>query len=76
MAKANLAPEMAALEWQIIDTLLAGHKEYRPDLAYPESHSDMQAAVRGLLRMFEVTRLPLARDLPYEQPRSGPESHQ
>jgi hypothetical protein len=55
------------LEAQIIETLLAGHHEWRRDLAYPESHSDMQGAVRALLRMFEVKRRPIAMELEYEE---------
>ena len=66
MPKRSLSHEYAALESQIIETLIAGHKEWRPDLSYPESHSDMQGAVRGLLRMFEVKRRVLPFDLPYE----------
>jgi len=66
MAKARLAEPMGTLEGEIIETLLAGHKEYRPDLGYPQSHSDMSAAVRGLLRMFDVKRLPIARELEYD----------
>jgi len=58
---------MDQLESNIIETLLAGHKEWRPDLAYPESHSDMQGAVRGLLRMFEVKRRPIAVELQYDE---------
>lgn len=65
MAKRSLSPEMSKLESDIIDTLIAGHHEWRPDLGYPESRSDMQAAVRGLLRMYDVKRLPLARELTY-----------
>lgn len=64
MPKPKLAEPFNTLEKQIIETLIAGHKEWRPDLNYPESHSDMQGAVRGLLRMYEIKRLPLARDLP------------
>lgn len=60
MSKSRLKPEFQSLETEIIETLLAGHKECRPDLSYPESHSDMQAAVRGLLVMFEIKRRPLA----------------
>jgi hypothetical protein len=62
MAKASLRHDYAILEGEIIDTLIAGHKQWRPDLSYPESHSDMQGAVCGLLRMFEVKRraLPFA----------------
>jgi hypothetical protein len=66
MAKKMLKAPMNQLEHDIIATLRAGHKEWRPDLAYPESYSDMQGAVRGLLRMFDVQRLPLPRDLEYE----------
>lgn len=62
MAKQRLAPPLDQLESDIIETLLAGHKEWRPDLGYPQSHSDMAGAVRGLLRMFEVKR----RTLPFE----------
>lgn len=57
---------MDTLESDIIETLLAGHKEWRPDLEYPESYSDMQGAVRGLLRMFEVKRRPIAVELEYD----------
>lgn len=60
MPKPSLREPYATLENEIIDTLLAGHHEWRRDLAYPESHSDMQGAVRGLLRMFDVKRRPLA----------------
>ena len=65
MSKRQLSPEFELLESQIIETLIAGHKEWRPDLAYPESTSDMQGAVRGLLKMFEVKRRALPFDLPY-----------
>lgn len=53
-------------EGEIIDTLIAGHRQYRPDLSYPESYSDMQGAVRGLLQMFEVRRRDLPEKLKYE----------
>jgi len=66
MPKCDLKEPFRTLEDQIIKTLVAGHKEWRPDLDYPESYSDMQGAVRGLLRMFDVQRLPVSRELPYE----------
>jgi len=59
MPKPQLFAEDHLLEGQIIETLLAGLKEWRSDLAYPESHSDMQACVRGLLKMFDVKRKPI-----------------
>lgn len=62
MAKSRLKPEFDLLEQEILDTFLAGHHEARPDLAYPQSHSDMQSGIRALLVMFDITRRPLARD--------------
>ena len=53
----------------IIETLLAGHHVARPDLRYPESHSDMTWAVIGLLQKYDVKLRPLPRprkDLYYE----------
>lgn len=59
MPKPQLIPEESLLERDLIETFLAGHKQWRPDLSYPESHSDMQACVRALLIMYEVKRRPL-----------------
>lgn len=67
MAKSRLKAPMDQFESDIIATLIAGHKKWRPDLAYPESHSDMQAAVRGLIRMYDVKRRPLAVELEYAE---------
>lgn len=60
MPKETLREPYRTIEEQMIQTFLAGLHEWRPDLAYPESYSDMQGAVRGLLMMFEITRRPLA----------------
>jgi len=59
MPKPTLIETDAILEREIIATMLAGLKEWRPDLNYPESFSDMQGCVRGLLQMYAVTRRPL-----------------
>ena len=59
MPKPDLIPEQAILETQMIETMLAGLHGWRPDLGYPESHSDMQACVRGLMVTFEIKRRPL-----------------
>ncbi len=64
MPKPSLRPEYAQLEGALIETFLAGHHEWRPDLPYPESHSDMQGGARALLRMFKIERRPIA--LPME----------
>ena len=60
MPKPPLKRPYGELEDSIIETLLAGHHQWRPDLPYPESHSDMRGAVRGLLQMFDVKRRPIA----------------
>jgi len=57
--KPPLVRDDAILESMLIETFLAGCKEWRPDLHYPESYSDMQAGVRGLMKMFKIERRPL-----------------
>ena len=59
MPKPPLIPEQSLLESQMIETMIAGLHNWRPDLDYPKSHSDMQACARGLMAMFEIKRLPL-----------------
>ena len=59
MPKPPLIPEQSLLESQMIETMIAGLHNWRPDLQYPASHSDMQACTRGLLAMFEIKRRPL-----------------
>lgn len=66
MPKPRLTEQNQILESQMIETFLAGHHEYRPDLAYPESHSDMAGGVRALLRRFEVKMRPLDVELPVD----------
>ena len=59
MPKAPLKEEDRILESQMIATMLESFHNWRPDLNYPESHSDMESCVRGLMRMFEIKRRPL-----------------
>lgn len=59
MPKPPLTPDEAKLEKDIMETMQAGLKRWRPDLHYPESASDMQACVRALMVMFEIRRRPL-----------------
>lgn len=66
MPKPFLYKEQRELEKQLIDTMEAGLKEWRPDLDYPESHSDLAACARGIIQMFELRRLPLPQKLKYE----------
>jgi hypothetical protein len=60
MPKPSLKEPYATLESEIIETFIAGHHEWRPDLSYPESHSDMCGGARALMRMFEIKRRPIA----------------
>jgi len=60
MAPRTLAEPYQTLLHQMIETMLAGNGG-----KYPESHSDMNYCVRGLLKMYDVKRRPLAIDLPY-----------
>ena len=60
MPKPRLTTEYERLEDELIETFLAGHHEWRSDLPYPESHSDMSGGMRALLRMFDIKRRPLA----------------
>ncbi len=62
MPKPELKSEFRNLETEMIATFLAGLSKWRPDLSYPESHSDMQAGMRGLIQMFEIKRRPIALD--------------
>lgn len=52
--------EFEQLEQAILETFLAGHREARPDLSYPQSTSDMQSGIRALLVMFDIKRRPIA----------------
>jgi hypothetical protein len=61
--KPSLTPDLAHLETEVIETLVAGLKQWRSDLRYPASWSDWQACVRGLLVMFDVKRKPLPKPL-------------
>src|SRR5690348_7405608 len=54
MPKPFLREPYASLESDIAATMIAGLKEWRRDLNYPESHSDLQGCIRALLRKYEV----------------------
>jgi len=67
MPKPTLRPAEQQLANDIIETFLAGHHEWRPDLSYPQSHSDMMGGAHALIRMFEIKRRPLAIELPTQE---------
>jgi hypothetical protein len=66
MPKQELKEPSSTLEKQLIETMLAGHYEWRPDLFYPESYSDMQGCARALLRRFDIVMRPLDVELEYD----------
>ena len=59
MPKPLLREPFRTLENQLYETMMEGHKQYRPDLSFPESASDMQACTFAILRMFEIKRRPI-----------------
>lgn len=63
MPKPPLKEPESSLARDLIDTMIAGLHEWRPDLSYPESGSDMQGCVRALLRMYEIKRRPIALEM-------------
>jgi len=67
MPKSPLRELLAQQERDMITMMIAGLHEWRSDLNYPKSHSDMQACVRGLLRMYEIKRRPLPMKLEYDE---------
>lgn len=67
MPKPSLNDKDETLCHEIIDTFLAGHHAWRPDLSYPESHSDMMGGAHALIQMFEIKRRPLAIALPVKK---------
>lgn len=66
MSKPRLNEPQRTLEEQLIESMIAGLKEWRPDLYGPQSYSDYQGCARGVLRMFEIKRAPLPIKLDYE----------
>lgn len=66
MPKARLIEKLEQLESDIMSTMLAGLKEWRPDLIYPQSHSDMQACIRPLLQLYNIERRDLSQPLKYK----------
>ena len=59
MPKPRLIEPYGSLIPEIIETMTAGLHEWRPDLSYPESHSDWQACLMAFFRRYEVKRRPL-----------------
>jgi hypothetical protein len=54
MPKPMLREPFASLEADLIETMIGGLHEYRGDLSYPESHSDMAGCIRAVLRKYDL----------------------
>lgn len=62
VAKPALRPPFDQLAGDLIATILGGFHEWRPDLNYPQSHSDMQGGVMAVLRKYDVKLRPVPLD--------------
>lgn len=62
MPKQSLGGEDKYLQRMMIETFMAGCQG-----AWPKSTSDLEWGIRALMKMFDCRRLPLARELEYEE---------
>lgn len=67
MPKPILEPQSQQLLSDMTETFLAGHHEWRPDLAYPQSHSDVHGGIMALMKVYEIKRRPLAVELKLDE---------
>jgi hypothetical protein len=54
---AKLKKELRSISNEMMDTFLAGCRDY------PKSHSDLYGGIYASLKMFDVKRLPLQREI-------------
>ena len=66
MSIAALKDDDQQLENSLIQTFLAGHRIDRGDDSYPKSYSDVQCAIRAVLRRFEIKQRPIDIKLKYK----------
>lgn len=62
MSKPSLREPFATLEGDLAETMIAGLHEYRHDLDYPESHSDLAGCIRAVLRKYDIKLRPVPLD--------------
>jgi hypothetical protein len=62
VAKPSLREPFATLASDLIETMTGGLHEWRPDLDYPQSHSDWQGCIRAVLRKYDVKLRAVPRD--------------
>lgn len=68
MSHAKLAEPDNTLEYQMLETMMAGLNGVGVSSPnYPKSASDMQSCIRALIKMFDIKRRPLAKELKYKE---------
>jgi hypothetical protein len=74
MAKPFLREPFATVASDLMETMIAGLHEWRPDLSYPQSHSDLRGCIDAVLRKYEVKlrAVPLDRKEIWELPEMCP----
>jgi hypothetical protein len=74
MPKPHLREPYATLASDLMETMIAGLHEWRSDLSYPESHSDLRGCIDAVLRKFDVKLrpVPLDRSEIWEKPETCP----
>jgi len=74
MPKPSLREPYATLAADLATTMIAGLHEWRADLSYPESHSDLRGCIDAVLRKYEVKLrdVPLDRSEIWEAPETCP----
>jgi hypothetical protein len=74
MPKPSLREPYASIASDLMATMVAGLKEWRHDLDYPQSHSDLRGCIDAVLRKYEVKLrpVPLDRSEIWEPPETCP----
>ena len=54
MPKPSLREPFDSIESDLMETMIGGLHEWRSDLDYPQSHSDLSGCIRAVLRKYEV----------------------
>lgn len=65
MPKPTLIPQFHDLEHELVNIFLDGLHYWRPDLAFPESTSDVQGGIRAIMEHYELIKRREPIDLPW-----------
>lgn len=59
MPKPSLREPYASLFVDLAETMIGGLHEWRSDLSYPESHSDLRACLDAVFRKYDIKLRPV-----------------